>query len=108
LVTDEEATLFRDRLQHRRGTRVMALPNGIDWRFYDPSGIVPAPDMLRAGPQIVFTGQMDYPPNVAAVEFFARQVMPRVRERFAQAEFNVVGRAPVAEVQALHGATDAA
>jgi hypothetical protein len=29
--------------------------------------------------------------------------MPRVRERFAQAEFNVVGRAPVAEVQALHG-----
>lgn len=103
LVTDEEATLFRDRLQHRRGTRVMALPNGIDWRFYDPSGIVPAPDMLRAGPQIVFTGQMDYPPNVAAVEFFARQVMPRVRERFAQAEFNVVGRAPVAEVQALHG-----
>lgn len=103
LVTDEEAALFRDRLQHRRGTRVMALPNGIDWRFYDPSGIAPAPDMLRAGPQIVFTGQMDYPPNIAAVDFFASQVMPRVRERFPQAEFNVVGRAPVAEVQALHG-----
>jgi hypothetical protein len=107
LVTDEEATLFRDRLQHRRGTRVMALPNGIDWRFYDPSGIVPAPDMLAPGRRSSSPARWTIRQTWRRWNS-SRQVMPRVRERFAQAEFNVVGRAPVAEVQALHGATDAA
>ncbi|MEL0250937.1 MAG: glycosyltransferase, partial [Novosphingobium sp.] len=54
-------------------------------------------------PQLVFTGQMDYPPNIAAVDMFARQVMPRIRATFPQARFNIVGRAPTLAVKALEG-----
>jgi len=51
----------------------------------------------------VFTGQMDYAPNVAAVRRFARDVMPAIRERHADAGFVIVGRAPTAQVRALDG-----
>jgi hypothetical protein len=73
---------------------VRALGNGIDTAYFDPAGIPIAPPLVMGGPQIVFTGQMDYPPNVEAVVAFARQVMPLIKGRFPGAQFNVVGRAP--------------
>lgn len=103
LVTPEEASLFRDRLSPGPVPRVLALCNGIDTEFYDPAGMPCAPEMAGEGPQLTFTGQMDYPPNIAAVEMFARQVMPQVRATFPLARFNVVGRAPTLAVRALDG-----
>lgn len=103
LVTPEEAALFRERLSRGPVPRVLALCNGIDTDFYDPEGLPPAPEMAGEGPQLTFTGQMDYPPNIAAVDMFARQVMPRIRATFPQAHFNIVGRAPTLAVKALEG-----
>jgi sugar transferase (PEP-CTERM/EpsH1 system associated) len=103
LVTPEEAALFRQRLTPGAEPRVLALGNGIDTDFFDPEGIPPAPEMAGEGPQLTFTGQMDYPPNVAAVEMFAREVMPQIRATFPQARFNVVGRAPTLAVRTLEG-----
>ncbi|MDK4805110.1 MAG: TIGR03087 family PEP-CTERM/XrtA system glycosyltransferase [Novosphingobium aromaticivorans] len=104
-VSEEEAALFRARLGPRRAAQcdVRAMGNGIDTGLFDPAGVAPAPEMTSAGPQIVFTGQMDYPPNVEAAIHFARHVMPLVRGRFPAAQFNVVGRAPARSVCALDG-----
>jgi glycosyltransferase involved in cell wall biosynthesis len=49
----------------------------------------------------VFHGVMDYPPNINAAEFLARQVMPRVRAIRPQAKLALVGRAPTARIRAL-------
>ena len=49
---------------------------------------------------IVFTGQMDYRPNIDAVTWFARDILLLVRQR-RPARFAIVGRAPTAVVQAL-------
>lgn len=103
LVTPEEAALFRQRLAPGAEPAVISLGNGIDTDFFDPEGMSPAPETVGAGPQLTFTGQMDYPPNVAAVEMFARAVMPQVRAVFPQARFNVVGRAPTLAVRSLDG-----
>lgn len=103
LVTPEEAALFRQRLTPGAEPRVLAVGNGIDTDFFDPEGMPPAPEMAGEGPQLTFTGQMDYPPNVAAVEMFAREVMPQIRATFPQARFNVVGRAPTLAVRTLEG-----
>lgn len=103
LVTPEEASLFCQRLTPGTEPSVLALGNGIDTDFFDPEGIPPAPEMAGEGPHLTFTGQMDYPPNIAAVEMFARQVMPQIRAVFPQAHFNVVGRAPTTIVRALDG-----
>ncbi len=52
-------------------------------------------------PTLLFTGQMDYLPNVAAVTHFGRQVFPRLRRRRPTLEFKIVGRNPSPAVDAL-------
>ncbi len=52
-------------------------------------------------PTLVFTGQMDYLPNVAAVTHFGHRVFPRLRRRRPTLEFHIVGRRPSPAVQAL-------
>jgi len=62
----------------------------------------PNPSLSGRGAKalIVFTGQMDYRPNIDAVTWFARDILPLVRHRYP-AHFAIVGRAPTAAVQAL-------
>jgi polysaccharide biosynthesis protein PslH len=98
-VSESEAALFRG--QTGLGPdRVCALENGIDLDRYNPSLNFPRPACGEA-PLIVFTGQMDYRPNVEAVRAFARETLPLIRQKFADAQFAIVGRAPTEEVRAL-------
>lgn len=73
------------------------LENGIDTVHYDPGLATP---VQSARPLIVFTGQMDYRPNVDAVSWFAQSVLPLL----PNAHFAIVGRAPTAAVRALASA----
>jgi sugar transferase (PEP-CTERM/EpsH1 system associated) len=77
--------------------------NGIDTVFYDPVGVGPAPYAGEAGPHLVFTGQMDYAPNVDAVVHFAEAVLPAVQKQLPDARFHIVGRNPAPAVRALEG-----
>jgi polysaccharide biosynthesis protein PslH len=96
-VSAAEAALFRDRSD---GDKIHALENGIDTMRFDPKGdFTPLP--ASAGPLLVFTGQMDYHPNIDAVNWFARDVLPLVRQEHGSARFAIVGRAPTREVSAL-------
>ncbi|NIJ32356.1 TIGR03087 family PEP-CTERM/XrtA system glycosyltransferase [Sphingomonas oligoaromativorans] len=96
-VSDAEAALFRDRTG-LPDTRARALENGIDLDRYRP-----APHRRGETPLIVFTGQMDYPPNIEAAAGFARDVMPSIRARHPDARFAIVGRKPDACLSALDG-----
>ena len=78
------------------------LENGIDTAFFDPAATV-APVAAGQGPLIVFTGQMDYRPNIAAVTWFAQTVLPSLRRRHPDLRFAIVGRAPTPAVRALAG-----
>lgn len=104
LISQPEADLFAQRLPaaQRDACDIRVLGNGIDAGVFAPGAVQPEPRMLAlAGPRLIFTGQMDYAPNVAAVVRTAERLLPAVRERFAGASFHVVGRNPVAAVQAL-------
>ena len=102
-VSDAEAELFRVRSGVHEAR---ALGNGIDTIFYDPDATFrtlhpPFPD-----PLIVFTGQMDYRPNVEAVTIFATEAMPIIRAANPEATFAIVGRNPsvaVSDLSALPG-----
>ncbi|MCM1067207.1 MAG: glycosyltransferase [Muribaculaceae bacterium] len=50
---------------------------------------------------LVFVGKMDYAPNITAVDFFARKVMPKLRERDPDCRFTIVGASPVEDVKLL-------
>ncbi|WP_294189368.1 TIGR03087 family PEP-CTERM/XrtA system glycosyltransferase [uncultured Sphingomonas sp.] len=96
-----EASLFVSAEEAALVPGARAMENGIDTGFFDPAAsFVPASGQGRL---IVFTGQMDYKPNIDAVVSFARDVLPRIRVRHPDVRFAIVGRAPVREVRALAG-----
>ena len=95
-VSEAEAALFRD--GGARG-RVLAVENGIDAVKFDPA-LNAAISRSSAEGLIVFTGQMDYRPNIDAVTWFARDILPLIC-RYRPVQFAIVGRAPTPAVQAL-------
>jgi len=101
-VSEAEAKLFRTFAGIGTG-EVQALENGIDLVFFRPDADVAPPEAGQggAGPLIVFTGQMDYRPNIQAVTDFATQTMPRIRQRYPKACFAIVGRSPARSVLRL-------
>ena len=106
LVSNEEAALFRARLlpQDRIECAVGTLRNGIDSELFDPARREPAAPMLAcAGPRLIFSGQMDYAPNVAAAWRVIERLLPAIRQRFARATFHVVGRNPPEALLAVNG-----
>lgn len=93
LVSAPEAALFAQRAPEVAG-RVGVLGNGVDTDFFDPA-LAAADPYAGCGAQvIVFTGAMDYWPNVQAVTWFAEAVLPQVRAVVPGAQFHVVGRNP--------------
>jgi sugar transferase (PEP-CTERM/EpsH1 system associated) len=98
-VSDAERRLFLNQAGLPKAD-VRAISNGIDLDFYDPEGDFPR---LGGGynPLIVFTGQMDYRPNVEAVAAFANHCLPLILEKRPDACFAIVGRKPTPAVARL-------
>jgi sugar transferase (PEP-CTERM/EpsH1 system associated) len=98
-VSEAEAERFRS-LAPRAAGKLHVLGNGVDTAYFSPRNDYPNP-YGGFGPVIVFTGTMDYWPNVEAVEWFAGAVVPRLRRRVSGIRFAVVGRNPTRRVRAL-------
>ncbi|MDH4393709.1 MAG: TIGR03087 family PEP-CTERM/XrtA system glycosyltransferase [Aquabacterium sp.] len=102
LVTDKEVALF-GRLAPESQGQVLALGNGVDADFFQPDARRPSPFAEREQ-ALVFTGAMDYWPNVDAVCWFVDQVLPLLRRRWPGLRLHIVGRSPTPAVLALAGA----
>ncbi len=100
-VTDNEVALFRS-LGADRDVKLAALGNGVDADFFTPDASRASPFTAGELP-LVFTGAMDYWPNVDAVSWFVRDILPALRERFPALRFHIVGRSPTPAVQSLAG-----
>ncbi len=99
LVSPAEAQLFRD-LAPESADRVHAVNNGVDLEFFAPDGDHPDP-FGGDGLDLVFTGAMDYWPNVDAVGWFAREVLPLLRREDPRFHFTIVGGNPSPRVTEL-------
>jgi len=100
-VTREEATLFRDAAPEI-AAKVATIGNGVDSTYFSPSPSPASASPFASGERpIVFTGAMDYWPNVDAVSWFARDMLPQIRARDQSARFYIVGMNPATAVQAL-------
>jgi sugar transferase (PEP-CTERM/EpsH1 system associated) len=100
-VSEAEARMFRS-LAPDQADRIVGISNGVDSDYFDPAGIF-APPFDAALPNFVFTGTMDYVPNVDAVRWFAEDILPIVRRTLPDAQFHIVGTSPTPAVQALAG-----
>jgi glycosyltransferase involved in cell wall biosynthesis len=60
-----------------------------------PNSLPPVPRPAAAGEEaVVFSGNMEYHPNTSAVAFFRREVWPRLRDRWPNLVWRLVGRNP--------------
>lgn len=82
------------------GMEATVVSNGVDIAAYDPQAVEHI-DLGSAA--ILFTGKMDFRPNVDGVLWFARQVLPLVLAEMPKAHFYIVGQRPHRRLRALRG-----
>ena len=75
---------------------ITVVPTGVDTEQYQV-----APSVSGRPPFVVFTGSMDWEPNIDAMEYFCRDIWPAVLAVFPDARFQIVGRNPHPRVQRL-------
>lgn len=82
----------RDLIPHPKRKEILVIPNGVDHDFFKP---------IKAEKQydIVFTGNMAYPPNVNAATFLAYDIMPIVWKSIPDAKLFLAGATPDASVR---------
>jgi glycosyltransferase involved in cell wall biosynthesis len=71
------------------GLESAVVPNGVDTTYYSP-----ADGEHETDTTLIFTGKMDFRPNVDAVLWFGQEVLPLIRKEIPGVRFNVVGRNP--------------
>jgi sugar transferase (PEP-CTERM/EpsH1 system associated) len=85
----------RDFEQLIPGVPVSLVGNGVDLDYFRSKGIAKRPG------SIVFTGVMDYFPNVDAVVWFCDKVLPIVQQQIPEAGLTICGSRPAAAVRRL-------
>lgn len=83
-------------LEENTHAHIQVLPNGVDVDLFTreaDSKIIPN--------RILFTGNMDYEPNVDAVCYFVEEIFPLVLNKIPDAVFVIAGQRPVAKVRKL-------
>ncbi|MGB9233242.1 MAG: glycosyltransferase family 4 protein [Terriglobales bacterium] len=86
----------RQMLEMNPACEITVVPTGVDTGKFSI-----APPSSTEPPRVVFTGSMDWEPNIDAVEYFCSQIWPPIRAEFPAAIFQIVGRNPFAKVQRL-------
>ncbi len=86
----------QDVLRLIEGNRITLLPNGIDVKNWNEASTQEARPF-----QLSFIGAMDYRPNVLAMRWFCREVLPTLQVLQPRVHLNIVGRDPTTEVLAL-------
>jgi len=82
----------RDLIPHPKRAEILVIPNGVDHDYFKPMKAEKKYD-------IVFTGNMAYPPNVNAATFLAYDIMPIIWKSIPDAKLYLAGATPDASVR---------
>lgn len=75
-----------------------AMSNGVDLDFFRPDRFE---TRVTARPTLVFTGVMDYRPNIEGITWFVEMVFPRIQSAVPDVELFIVGNKPIRDVLRL-------
>ena len=94
-VSEAEKNLFMNYVG--TSSNATAISNGVDMDFFSPMQMAKHKEQT-----LLFTGAMDYWPNIDGVVWFSDTVLPAVQEVFPDVHFYIVGRNPAKQVRDLN------
>lgn len=98
-VSEHETATFGEKNPDCR-ENLITIRNGVDTEFFDPAQNFESP-FDEISKNVVFTGLMNYWPNVDAVRWFSEDILPLIREAVNDISFWIVGASPTSEVARL-------
>ncbi|MEP6987827.1 MAG: glycosyltransferase, partial [Chloroflexota bacterium] len=93
-VSSEDASILQ---QHSPKRTIPVVANGIFTDEYEGQNT----ELDLGEHALVFTGKMDYRPNVDAVQWFAEKILPQIKEATTDVNFYIVGQKPHANLEHL-------
>jgi len=90
IITEQDRNL----LAIPSNKKISIVPNGVDTGHFENSHISKKYD-------IVFAGNMNYPPNIAAAIFLVEEILPKLKSQFPNVTLLIAGANPSTEVQNL-------
>jgi len=88
IISEPDRTLF----PHKRRDEILIIPNGVDHDYFKPQ-------KREKHYDLVFTGNMSYPPNVNAVEYLANEILPIVWKTLPDVKLYIAGATPDPKVK---------
>ncbi len=88
IISEPDRKLF----PHEKRDEILIIPNGVDHDFFKPMEREKKYDL-------VFTGNMSYPPNVNAVEYLANEILPIVWKTRPETTLYIAGATPDPKVK---------
>ena len=88
IISEPDRKLF----PHEKRDEILIIPNGVDHDFFKPQEREKQYDL-------VFTGNMSYPPNVNAVEYLANEILPIVWKSRPETTLYIAGATPDPKVK---------
>jgi sugar transferase (PEP-CTERM/EpsH1 system associated) len=84
----------RECIPHPGREEILIVPNGVDHAFFRPV-------KMEKTHELVFTGNMGYPPNINCAEYIVKEILPLVHEKIPGVRVVIAGASPHAKVRAL-------
>ena len=94
-ISQAEVDLFCNK--YPCSEKPLAIGNGIDYQYFSPAVRPPG----NREPVLIFTGVMDYKPNVDAILWFTKNVWPGVINNYPDSRFIIAGMNPAPSIHAL-------
>jgi sugar transferase (PEP-CTERM/EpsH1 system associated) len=79
---------------------IAVVPNGVDTEYFRCRPLAQTNDK-ESSATLVFTGTMDFRPNVDAMTWFCKEILPLIRSRTPKIRLFIVGQGPAKAVQEL-------
>lgn len=86
--------LDRDCIQHPLNEEIVVIPNGVDFNKYSHPAVPKTHDLI-------FSGNMNYPPNVDAAVYLAKEIFPELKKQYPNLKLMIAGADPAKKVRAL-------
>src|SRR5690606_20190025 len=90
----------RDLIAHPQRAKIDILPNGVGEHFFNYSKPV------QKTHDLVFTGNLSYPPNINAVHYITHEICPVLKASGRNVSVLISGANPVSEIERLQGKID--